>query len=178
MPIILNNNILSKMENNNQNLDNKNHHISGVIHVLLYHSYVVFFLAVILGIIFDGIFTFGKFQGQAYQNIGLLMIIIGTFIIYWAQKTTSYRKSEAQKSRDTNFFIKGPYRITRNPTNFGVTIMSLGLGFIIGSLFSIIFIIITYFISKLIFIKKQDSILEERYGQAFNEYKKRVKNWL
>ena len=166
------------MENNNQNLNSKNHHVSGIIHVLLYHAYVVFFLAVVLGIIFDGIFNFGKFQGQIYQSIGLFMLIVGTFIIFWSQKTTSYKKSEIKNNRDTNFFIKGPYRYTRNPTNFGVTIMSLGLGFIIGSLFSIIFIIITYFISKLIFIKKQDSILEERYGEVFNDYKKKVKNWL
>ncbi|MEI7689068.1 MAG: isoprenylcysteine carboxylmethyltransferase family protein [Candidatus Nomurabacteria bacterium] len=166
------------MENNDKKLNNEVHHISGIIHVLLYHSYVVFLLAIVLGIISDAIFTFGKFQGSIYQIIGLLMIIIGTFIVFWAQKTTSYKKIEAQKDRDTNFFIKGPYRYTRNPTNFGLSLMSLGLGFIIGSLFSIIFVVITYFISKLIFIKRQDSILEERYGEVFNDYKKKVKNWL
>jgi protein-S-isoprenylcysteine O-methyltransferase Ste14 len=166
------------MENNDKNLSREKPHISGIIHVLLYHSYVVFLFAVVLGVIFDAIFTFGKFQGFLYQIIGLFMIMIGTFVVFWAQKTTSYKKSEIQKERDTNFFIKGPYKYTRNPTNFGLSLMSLGLGFVIGSLFAIFFVVVTYLISKLIFIKKQDSILEERYGDVFNEYKKRVKNWL
>ena len=166
------------MDKDSKNSNKKNHDLSGIIHVLLYQDYVIFLLAVLLGVICDGIFTFGKFGGQTYQNIGLVMILVGSIIVYWAQKTTHSPKSEVHKERSTNFFIRGPYRYTRNPTNFGLTVMSIGFGFLIGSLFSIIFIVIVYFISKFFFIKRQDSILEERYGDIFSEYKKKVKNWL
>ena len=166
------------MDKDNEEINNKPNHVSGIVHVVLSQDYAVFFLAVVLGAISDAVFSFGKFSGEIYQDIGLFLIIAGTAIIYWAQTTTKNSKKNIQTERDTNFFIRGPYRYTRNPTNFGLTIATLGLGFIIGSLFAIIFIVIAYFISKFIFIKKQDSILEERYGNVFVEYKKRVKNWL
>ncbi|KKP99282.1 MAG: Protein-S-isoprenylcysteineO-methyltransferase [Candidatus Nomurabacteria bacterium GW2011_GWF2_36_19] len=150
----------------------------GVIHILLFHTYIIFLGAVILGVIFDQIFHFDLFKSLTFQYLGIVMILWGSILVYWAQSTTSQPKSEVGKERDTNFFYRGPYKYTRNPTNLGLTMMSLGLGFLLNSLFSIIFIVITYLISRFIFIKKQDKILVERYGDVFTEYKKRVKDWL
>ncbi len=166
------------MDEYNKNLNIKNSSKSGIVHVLLSRSYAIYFFAVLFGAIFDIVFHFDIFGNYIYQYVGIIMIILGSFFVYWAQSTTSQPKSEINKERDTNFFLRGPYKYTRNPTNFGVAFMSLGLGFLINSLFSVIFIVIAYLISKLIFIKKQDSILEERYGSVFDDYKKKVKNWL
>jgi protein-S-isoprenylcysteine O-methyltransferase Ste14 len=159
----------------NQKLDNKK---VGIIHIILFNTYMLFLGSVVLGVIFDQIFTFDFFTGNIFEYLGIGMIIWGSIIVYWAQSTTSQSKNEINKERDTNFFFRGPYKYTRNPTNLGLTVMSLGLGFVINSLFSIIFIVITYLISRFIFIKKQDMILAERYGDVFIEYKKRVKDWL
>lgn len=152
--------------------------VVGIVHVILSQSYTVFLLAVIFGVIFDIIFPSNIFDGTIFQAIGLVMILLGSILVYWAQKTTSYSKSEMNKERDINFFMKGPYRYMRNPTNFGLTIMALGLGLIISSLFSVIFLVLNYFISKFVFLKEQEDILKERYGNVYEEYTKRVKDWL
>ncbi len=151
---------------------------AGIIHVLLSQNYAVFFLAVILGVVMDIVIPFDVFNSPIYKNIGLLMIIFGTLIVFWAQRITTSSKPTIGPNRDLSFFLRGPYKYTRNPTNFGLTIVALGLGLIINSLFSVVFIVITYLISKIIFIKRQDHILNERYGNIFIEYKKKVKDWL
>lgn len=150
----------------------------GIIHVILFHTYVVFLGAVILGVIFDQIFAVHILDNYNLQNLGLTMIIFGSILVYWAQSTTNAPKSELTKERDINFFLRGPYKYTRNPTNLGLTVMTLGLGFILNSFFSVLFIVITYLISRFIFIRKQDSILAERYGEVFTDYKKKVRDWL
>lgn len=151
---------------------------AGIVHVILSQSYTIYFLAVVLGVVFDLIFPFNIFSNEIYSYIGLIMIIIGSIFVYWAQATTSYSKTETKQKRNITFFSRGPYKYTRNPTNFGVAIMSLGLGFIINSPFSIIFIVVTYLISKFIFIKMQEDILKERYGDVYEEYRKQVKDWI
>lgn len=167
------------MDKDYQNLNKEKKPVAGIVHVLLSHSYAVFFLAVVLGVIFDIIFPIHIFNGVIYEYTGLVLLVAGSLLIYWAQHTTSKAASTTKPlERDINFFLHGPYRYTRNPTNFGLTLAILGFSLVIHSLFSVIFILITYFISKLVFIKKQDSILEERYGSAFVDYKKKVKNWL
>lgn len=169
------------METQNENLNTESKSsVVGIIHVLLLLSYAVYFLGVILGVIFDQIIPINIFSKHTNlsQYIGIIMIFFGSILVYWAQHTTHVSKKHEEKERGTNFFIRGPYKYTRNPTNFGVFIITIGLGFLINSFFSIIFILLTYLISRIFFIKKQDSILEERYGDAFLEYKKKVKNIL
>ncbi len=169
------------MEKQNKILNiNKKSSIVGIIHILLLQSYAIYFFAVILGVIFDNVIAINIFPNHVLLNqyLGIIMILIGSIFIYWAQSTTSSSKVNNTKDRDLNFFLRGPYKYTRNPTNFGLAIMSLGLGFLINSFFSIIFIIIAYLISRIIFIKKQDSILEERYGEVFRDYKQKVKDWI
>lgn len=164
------------MDKYNQNLNINDNESTGIVHVLLSHSYIIFFFSVILGVVFDALFPIRIFNGIVYEYIGILMIIVGSYIIHWAQSSTS--TTNLTEERDINFFLKGPYKYTRNPTNLGLTMTVLGLGFLINSLFVIIFILIVYTISRLVFIKKQDIILEERYGDVFREYKRRVKDWL
>jgi len=166
------------MEKDNQNINKEDHSIVGVIHVLLSQSYALFLFAVIFGIILDQIFPLNFFDKSIYQYVGFAMIVLGTAIIYWSQFTTKPSTVKNDKDRDLSFFLRGPYRYTRNPTNFGLTFMSIGLGFLINSPFSVALILSIYVISRLFFIKKQDHILEERYGEVFSEYKKKVKNWL
>lgn len=170
----------TNMDEKTQDLNTKTEDTSpvGVVHILLFHSYVIFLVAIVLGIIVDVFFHIDLFRNNIYQYFGFLMIIIGSILIYWAQNTTSYPKSDLGKERDTNFFIRGPYRYTRNPTNLGITLMSLGLAFILNSFFSIVFVVIAYLISKLFFIRKQDTILAKRYGKIFDDYKEKVRDWL
>ncbi len=165
------------MDKNNQNLNQEKKPVYGVVHVLLSNSYIMFFFAVVLGVIFDIIFSVNLFKGVAYEYVGLFLLVVGTIIVYWSQKTTR-KVGKVVSDRDVNFFLHGPYKYTRNPTNLGLTVAILGFGFLIHSSFSVLFILITYIISKLFFIKKQDVILEERYGDAFVDYKKKVKDWL
>lgn len=148
----------------------------GAVHFVLVHSYLIFLFAVILGVLFDTFLKSKIFSHNIYQGIGLLMIMISSILIYWAQSTSASFKG-IEKQEDS-VFERGPYKYLRSPTHFGLFIMTLGFGLIINSLCSVIFTIITYIITKLIFLKKEEKLLENRYGEAYTKYKKKVKNWI
>lgn len=163
------------MEEIVNNKDNNIEKDSYGVHFLLSHSYLMFLLSVIFGVIFDIIIPRDIFSGNYYQNIGAIIILLGSIIIFWAQRTSGNYKDSSQ---DDSFFFRGPYKISRHPTYFGLFIMALGLAFIINSLFSVIFTIIAYFLIRIFFIKKEEEILEKKYGEIYTKYKERVKNWL
>ena len=166
------------MDIKNQELGGIDKPIKGIVHVLLFHSYSIYFFAIILGVVCDIIFPFRIFHGIVYEYIGIAFIAIGSILVYWAQYITRSVGKSVSVERDVNFFLHGPYKYTRNPTNLGLTLAVLGLGLIMSSFFSIVFVSAAYIISKIFFIKKQDSILEERYGNTFDDYRKKVKDWL
>jgi len=148
------------------------------VHSILAYSYLIFLLSVILGVIFD-IFVKNKiFSDIIYQQIGFLMLVISSIIIYWAQRTSSNYTKNINKDNTRSQFEYGPYRYLRSPTHFGLFIMTLGFSLIINSLFSIIFTVIAYVITKLFFITKEEDLLEKKYGQVYTDYKKKVKNWI
>ncbi len=148
------------------------------VHFLLSHSYLVFLFSVILGVVFDMFIPANLFLKNSYQNIGVLLIFLGSIIVYWAQSTSGKYKEDSPKYKNKSFFYRGPYKYSRNPTHFGLFIMTLGLALIINSLFSVIFTIMAYVLTKIFFVKKQERILERKYGEEYLDYKKKVKNWI
>ena len=143
------------------------------VHKVLAHSYTVYFVLLLIGISLDLIFQFKIFQSSAMIPIGLLFIIFATIIILWAQKTgRDLRKVEEIK---TEHFCRGPYCYTRVPTQWGLFLLMLGFGIIANAPFVILSTVVSFIISKLVFIKKHDKILTDKYGDVYSEYKKLVK---
>lgn len=153
-------------------------HRKDATHFVLVHSYIIFLFAVILGALFDLLLKKKIFSNEIYQYIGFFMLIFSSIIIYWAQRTSSNYKKRIGEDSSRSHFEYGPYRYLRNPTHFGLFVMTLGFSLIINSLFSVIFTIISYIIAKFFFLKKEEKILERKYGEIYSEYKKKVKNWI
>jgi protein-S-isoprenylcysteine O-methyltransferase Ste14 len=149
-----------------------------MIHFSLSLSYLMFLFAVVLGVVFDLIIPINILSGFAWQYTGLFLIILGSLFAYWAQSTSRRPRNYEVRERILSDFERGPYKYMRTPTHFGLFIMTLGLALVINSPFSILFTLIGHMLSKLMFLKKEEILLEKKYGQVFVDYKKKVKNWI
>ena len=104
-------------------------------------------------------------------------MVLSSLLILWAQ-TTSHKLSLKKEKLTIDDFRRGPYRITGNPTHLGLLLLSLGYGVLINSMAVIIFTIISYFVSRYLFVKREENILKERYGDEYLNYKKSVDTWI
>lgn len=145
---------------------------STLVHYILSHSYVLFFVAIIGGMITDH-FVPTSIISENYADFGFLMMLLGSVIIYWAQ-STSGATSKQLKDTGVRVFDSGPYKFSRNPTHIGLGVMTLGFGLIMQSVFIILFLVIVYTISKLVFLPAEEKILCDKYGDAYIEYKNKV----
>jgi protein-S-isoprenylcysteine O-methyltransferase Ste14 len=148
-----------------------------LIHQVLAHSYLTYFVAIILGLILDILYPI-KFSFPLLEQLGMLMIIFGTALVFWAQRSArkgaKLRNSESEKICRDHFCV-GPYVFTRLPTQYGISSMALGLAFLFGSFFMVIFSVTAFLIGKFVFVPKQERHLETKYGEAYLEYKKHVR---
>ncbi len=142
------------------------------VHRVLAYSYLIQFVLFLVGFYLDLVFQFKIFTSPLMIQTGMIVLILGSFLILWAQATTHNFKKE-NMNRET--FCQGPYRYTRSPTHFGLFLLMLGFGMVINALFIILFSVISFFISKFVFLNKQEAILVEKYGAPYLEYKKLVK---
>jgi protein-S-isoprenylcysteine O-methyltransferase Ste14 len=160
------------MEDNitTEQVENINPHKNKV-HKILAHSYLFYFVSFLLSLFLDFTFPIIAFRRLPITLIGVTLLILGTILILWAQKS-SFKLPKENMSKDT--FYRGPYRYTRIPTHFGLFLLMLGFGVMLNALFIIIFSIISLFVTRLIFIKEEEKILTAKYGTPYIEYKKSV----
>jgi len=142
------------------------------IHQTLAHSYVTHLLSFLVGVVLDLIFNFKFFSNSFWVPFGIYFLLLGTFLILWAQKT-SRNLDKSNISKET--FRQGPYHYTRIPTNFGLFFLVLGFGLIINAFFVILSAFVSFLISKFVFLDQQEKILALKYGAPYLEYKKMVK---
>jgi len=104
--------------------------------------------------------------------LGGSLIVLSSILIFWAQGTSRNLKKE-NITKET--FCKGPYCYTRSPTHWGLFFLMIGFGIITNAIFVILTTLISFLVSRFIFLEKEERILAEKYGTPYLEYKKAVK---
>ncbi len=70
------------------------------------------------------------------------------------------------------------YRYSRNPMYLGMMMMLVGTWIALGSLSPVFVIPVFFLIIQEGFIKYEETFLEERFGDAYLDYKDRVHRWI
>ncbi len=150
----------------------KNHSI----HQVLAHSYLTYFTALVLGLVIDYFLPF-RIMSNTLISLGPLLLILSTFLIFWSQKTSDRTKHHRRDPENLTArdFCKGPYCYMRSPTHIGLSLLVLGFGFLANSVVIVCTALVTFLITRYIFVKRQEEILLSRYGKSYEDYKKIIK---
>jgi len=144
---------------------------SAKIHTTLARSYFAYYLFSIVGLLADSIIGFNTPIAFA-QTIAISCFILGPLLIIWAQRTSSHFRQRGEDKQHA-YFKHGPYRLMRNPTHLGLVILVTGYAAISGSAVFLAITVFGYIVSNMLF-KKYESILTEKYGEHYHEYKTKV----
>ena len=143
------------------------------VHFVLAHSYTVYFLGFILALVFDMMFPLRLSLASGAIYLGLGLVLGGALLVIWAQKSS--QKLRTKREFTEKDFCSGPYAFSRNPTHLGLAIMLFGFGLIANSFFVILAAIISFSITKIFFLRKEEKILAARYGEPYLKYKAKVR---
>jgi protein-S-isoprenylcysteine O-methyltransferase Ste14 len=149
---------------------------SFLVHTVLGHSYLVYFASLILGMLIDLKWAL-HFDLPALIPLGYALLFLGPALIIWAQHTSNVlaaRQLIEQKDTRTHDFFKGPYMFTRSPTHLGLFTMIIGLGFIFNSFAIVSTTLLAFVLTKIFFLRKEEELLSEKYGQEYEDYKAKV----
>ncbi len=150
---------------------------SFLVHIVLAHSYLVYFASLLFGLAIDVYWPI-RIDIPGLEILGTLLIFAGPLLIFWAQNTSHKMAVKQICSREgvcVDDFYKGPYTFTRSPTHLGIFLMVIGFGFIMCSISIILTTTIAFILTRYVFVKKEERILEDKYGEPYRLYKTRVK---
>lgn len=72
----------------------------------------------------------------------------------------------------------GAFSFTRNPIYFGNTLLMIGIGLILGSLWFIIMALVAAFATQKLAIEREEKHLLARFGKKYIDYAKKVRRWI
>ncbi len=147
------------------------------VHRILAHSYFAYLSLFLVGVVLDIFFPIKIFKEKHADPIGFFLLFIGTVLILWAQYSSHKHREHRRDPSNVpaGAFHKGPYKYTRMPTHFGLFAIMFGFGFVINATFIITTTLISFLLTKFIFLNKEEKILSQKYGEKYTQYKKDVK---
>ncbi len=113
------------------------------------------------------------------RGAGYLLVLIGVGVAAWGMITFARARTAIVPVRPASTLVEnGPYRFTRNPMYTGMTIAYIGGILILNSFWTLILLPITLILLYKFVVQREERYLAAEFGQAYDNYRKRVKRWL
>lgn len=139
---------------------------------ILSSSYLFYFVLFFLGVVFDLIYPVHFFKNSYTMPIGFVFIVLGSFLIFWIKAKPKKPKKDNLTKED---FMRGPYKYTSVPNHWGMFLLILGFGIMINAVFVVILTTFSFLLTLPVFLKMQEIVLVEKYGDKYKEYRKIVR---
>ncbi len=117
--------------------------------------------------------------GWATRPLGWLLVGISlalfawTLFVFWRHHTT-VNPYQAASALCTN----GPFRFSRNPIYVGDWLVLAGVSLLLHTAWPLLFAPLIWVMLRFYVIRYEEAHLESKFGDAYRDYKKRVRRWL
>ena len=132
-------------------------------------------IALILMVILHFAFPLIKIIPLPWSVLGLIPIIFGGILNFLADASlhkagTTVKPFEESTALNTD----SVYGISRHPMYLGFVLILAGVSILLGSLSPWVIIPVFAILMEVVFIRVEESMLDEKFGSAWLEYKKNV----
>jgi len=117
--------------------------------------------------------------GLLLSIVGAVLILLALVLIFPALFDFRRAGTDSRPWKETSAIVAtGPYRITRNPMYLGFTLIMLAAGLMLDTLWILMLLPPVLLVMRQGVILREERYLEHKFGQAYLDYKSRVRRWL
>lgn len=113
-----------------------------------------------------------------FNLLGLIVMFSGIVLMGKARDLFKKYSTTLDFEESAAMISEGMYSKSRNPMYIGMFIFLSGVAMCFGNLFSLLTPIGFIAIIRLVFIPKEEKLLEDKFGEKYLDYKRKVKRWL
>jgi protein-S-isoprenylcysteine O-methyltransferase Ste14 len=116
---------------------------------------------------------------QPWNLAGIFVIVAGVGIVIHPALAFRTADTSIIPFRESSSLVReGMYRFSRNPMYLGMLTVLLGACAVLGSLSPFVVPFLFYLIIRHRFIRVEESMLEEKFGDEYLEFKRSVRRWI
>lgn len=133
----------------------------------------------LIALLLDRVLPDPRIIDETYRFAGAVVFVIGLAVSVWAINV--FRKIDTTHEpfgRPTALAVHGPYRLSRNPMYVGVALALVGIAIFTGrALFFLVPVAFIFTINSS-HIPREEKLLQDIFGTAYDEFRQRVRRWL
>jgi protein-S-isoprenylcysteine O-methyltransferase Ste14 len=135
--------------------------------------------AFVLVLLLDWIWPLPIFGHAAALWIGLILLILSLGIAMWGRRTMHAAGTNISPLRPAVALVtSGPFRFTRNPLYFAMTLLYLGLSILFNTCWGMVGLVPLLIVLHFGVILREERYLEEKFGETYRVYRSRVRRYL
>ena len=111
--------------------------------------------------------------------LGLLPITFGVYLNLAADRTFKKVGTTVKPfEKSTSLVATGAYAISRHPMYLGFTLILLGIAVLLGVATPFLVVLAFALVMEFRFIRVEQAMMQETFGQDWHTYKARVRRWI
>lgn len=117
--------------------------------------------------------------GELNHPLGWLLVAAGLVLMLWTMWTFWRHKTTVNPYKAASALCTGgPFQFSRNPIYLGDWLILSGVALLLNSLWPMVFAPIIWALIRYGVIRHEEAHLEAKFGDAYREYKSRVRRWI
>jgi protein-S-isoprenylcysteine O-methyltransferase Ste14 len=137
------------------------------------------FLSLVVMVALHFLFPVSKVITFSWNLLGIIPFLLGLTTNLIAD--SAFKKHETTVKpfkKSTSLITNGVFRICRHPMYLGFVLIFIGIAVFMGSLTPFAVVVVFAILMDVVFIRVEEKMLEETFGEAWLEYKKKVRRWI
>ena len=114
-----------------------------------------------------------------WNATGVIPLTVGILVAVMANRLFHRRGTPVHPFGEAStLVVDGPFKYTRNPMYLGLILTLIGIAILLGTLSPWIVIPPFAWILARLFVRREERVLQEKFGQEFLAYKQKVRRWI
>ena len=114
-------------------------------------------------------------------TVAFAVVPIALSVLLVAPTIARFRKAATPldvRKPAVSLVTDGPYRYTRNPGYLALTLLYVGIAILLGSMWALVLVVPVLIVMNHEVVSKEEKHLEIQFGEAYLDYKSRVRRWI
>ncbi|TJV52123.1 MAG: isoprenylcysteine carboxylmethyltransferase family protein [Mesorhizobium sp.] len=143
---------------------------------------VIYVVAIVLSVVLGMLYPLpwiGDIFGDILVGAGWVALFGVAALWVTAIRTMVRAKTTLNPNAEPDHLVtSGPFGITRNPMYLANTLLLIGVAFITGIAWFLLFAFLAAFATQKLAIEKEEKMLVAKFGKKYRDYAKRVRCWI
>jgi protein-S-isoprenylcysteine O-methyltransferase Ste14 len=136
-------------------------------------------LYIVIAALFDLAYPWKSLIDLSSRTACVTFIIAGAAVAFWARGLFARRSTTIIPTGSTSALVTtGPYRHSRNPMYVGMTLVTLGIAFLVGAMPMFAVPVALFVTVNRVFVPFEEAKMRRTLGAPYTEYLRRVRRWL